>query len=469
MNYTFVLFLFLFAMLANAGAQTVPPPAIPSDADIQANLADRVPDQNAGVGIVVGIIGPTGRRVIASGNTGTNDSRPVSGDTVFAIGGITKVFTALLLADMAQRHELALADPISKYLPKNIQLRESVRRITLQDLATHTSGLPRDPTNVDAQDARNAYAEYSPPQLYQFLSGLRLRAAGPATAEYSNVGYGLLGHLLALRARSSYAALVRTRISTPLGMKSTGVNLSPTNNALWAPAHDPQQQPLPDLEFDVLSGAGAMRSTANDLLTLLAGELAYSNSPLSSAMASMLKIRRPTETREFENGLGWQVSRVYGREIVQKDGVTLGGDYASFVAFDPNARVGVVVLANAYAPNGVSDIGLHVLDPRFPLRGMHQREIAVEPARLDAYVGRYRLSPNVVITVTRNGSRLFAQMTGQPQYEIFPAGGHSFFYKSFDAQLVFETDATGRALSVMTYYGRKSSRAERIAAPADAK
>jgi CubicO group peptidase (beta-lactamase class C family) len=186
-------------------------------------------------------------------------------------------------------------------------------------------------------------------------------------------------------------------------------------------------------------------------------------------MASMLKSRRPTETKDFENGLGWQVSSVNGREIVQKDGATFGGEYASFIAFDPNARVGVVVLANAYAPTGVSDIGLHLLDPRFPLRGMHQREVAVDPAVLDAYVGRYRLSPNVVITVSRNGSRMFAQMTGQPQYEIFPANDRTFFYKSFDAQLVFATDASGRASSVRAYYGAKSSRAERIEPSGNAK
>jgi len=126
----------------------------------------------------------------------------MDGNTIFEVGSVTKVFTSLLLADMAQRGQVALTDPVAKstcLLGLKMPERNG-RQISLEDLATHTSGLPRLPSNLSPKDAANPYADYSIEQLYQFLSGYQLtRDIGPQY-EYSNLGGGLLGHVLARRA-----------------------------------------------------------------------------------------------------------------------------------------------------------------------------------------------------------------------------------------------------------------------------
>ncbi len=148
---------------------------IPTDAEIRKILADRVWADNLGIGIVVGVIDANGRRVLAFGGLSKNDNRPLDGDTVFEIGSITKEFTSLLLTDMARRGEVALSDSVSKYLPEGVTVPErNNRKITLADLSTHSSGLPRMPSNFNPKDDANPYADYSVQQLYAFLSGYRL-------------------------------------------------------------------------------------------------------------------------------------------------------------------------------------------------------------------------------------------------------------------------------------------------------
>lgn len=146
---------------------------------------------------------------------------------MFEIGSITKVFTALLLADMVQKAEVALTDLLAKFLPREVIVPGSTgQSITLRHLATHTSGLPRMPDNFRPADRTNPYAGYSIEQLYDFLSGHELsRNVGEAFA-YSNLGYALLGHALARDARVDYEALIRSRILAPLGMNSTSTSLS---------------------------------------------------------------------------------------------------------------------------------------------------------------------------------------------------------------------------------------------------
>jgi serine-type D-Ala-D-Ala carboxypeptidase/endopeptidase len=155
--------------------------------------------------MVVGVIEPKGRRVVAYGSLAKDDKRPLNGDTVFEIGSMTKVFTSLVLMDMAQKGEVALTDPVSKYLPASVKVPErNNKKITLQDLSTQSSGLPRMPTNFKPKDETNPYADYTPELLYQFLSGYQLTRDIGSQYEYSNLGVGLLGHALTLRACSDY-------------------------------------------------------------------------------------------------------------------------------------------------------------------------------------------------------------------------------------------------------------------------
>jgi D-alanyl-D-alanine-carboxypeptidase/D-alanyl-D-alanine-endopeptidase len=461
-----IILAFVLAVVTQASfadGRFVPESSMPSDADIRQILIDRIDVQHRGVGIVVGIVGSGDRRVIAYGHLEKGDTHPLNGETIFEIGSETKVFTALLLADMVQRGEVALADPVSKYLPPGTKMPErNGHSITLVDLATHTSGLPRLPTNMHPKDPANPYADYSVEQLYQFLAGYQLTRDIGSEYEYSNLGGGLLGHVLALRAGTSYEALVESRICAPLGMNSTRITLTPEMKARLAAGHDESLKTVENWDLPTLAGAGALRSTANDMMTFIAANLGYAKSPLAPAMAAMLKDRRPAGQQGLEIALGWHIYTTGEKEIIWHNGGT--GGYRSFMGFDPKTGVGVVLMSNTETPEGVDDIGRHLLDSSIPLKpaAKEHKQVAVDPRLFDGYVGTYQLSPNFNVVITRDGDHLFAQATGQNKFEIFPEGERDFFLKVVDAQITFVTDGKSPAKEMILHQNGNDVHGTRI-------
>jgi len=437
--------------------------------EIREILVKRIDQQKQAVGIVVGVIEPAGRRVVAYGNLATDDPRTLDGDTIFEIGSVTKVFTSLLLADMVNRKEVTLDDPAAKYLPENVKMPErNGKSITLLDLSTHTSGLPRLPSNFKPKDLRNPYADYSVDDLYQFLSGYELPRdpgsnPGGSEFEYSNLGGGLLGHLLANRAGTDYESLIGTRITRPLNMPDTGITLSGSMKQRMATGHTAMLAPTANWDLPTLAGAGALRSSANDMLTFLEAFLGYKESPLAPAMKAMFEVRRPTGQGKGEIGLGWIIMSPHDREIAAHDGGT--GGFRSWVGYDPKERIGVVVLSNASTLIGGFDIGIHLLDPKWPLANIEppkqRTEIPIDPKLLDNYTGRYQVTPNLIFEITRDGDRLFAQGSAQipaqaagqpiilPKFELFAEGEKNFFARVADNQITFETGPDGRATGLI--------------------
>jgi D-alanyl-D-alanine-carboxypeptidase/D-alanyl-D-alanine-endopeptidase len=328
------------------------------DDEIRRILSDRIERDHQSLGMVVGIIDGDGRRIVAQG-----DVRP---DSLFEIGSITKVFTALLLADMAERGEVALSDPVTKYLPDGVKAPQRGRPMTLEDLSTHMSGLPRLPTNLSPRTLANPYVDYTPAKLYDFLGSYKLERESGAKWEYSNLAAGLLGHLLARRAGMDYDTMVRLRICGPLGMTSTVGVMPPELRPRAATGHNALLQPVRNWDWDALAGAGALWSSASDMLDFVDANLGKKKSGLAPAMAAMLKVRYPIGGNVGQ-ALGWQTFTRDGVELFWKDGGTFG--FASFVGFDPKSGRGVVVLSDAFTLPGVSDIGMHLLDARNPLRG----------------------------------------------------------------------------------------------------
>ena len=455
-------------------AATGPAPALPanwqtpSDAEIRALLVERIDAERQGVGIVVGVVDASGRRVVAYGRTDADSGRPLNGDTEFEIGSITKVFTALTLADMVERGEVKLDDPIAKYLPAGVTAPgRDGKLVTLVDLATHTSGLPRIPTNFAPKDLANPYADYSYDQLWKFLSSYQLPRDPGASWEYSNLGFGLLGDLLARRAGTDYERLVKARVTGPLGMPSTTITLTPDERARLAVGHDSSLRKVENWDLPSLAGAGALRSTANDLMTFLAAEMGLTPSPLGKAMALTLQVRRPTGAGPLEQALGWEVLHLPTGDIVQHGGGT--GGYHTIVAFSPKRRVGVVILTNAETPAGADDIALHVLAgapvihlPPPPPPPAERHAVTLEAKQLDALVGTYQLAPQVSVTVAREGELLYAQLTGQGRLEVFPESPTTVFWKVVDAQATFTLGPDGRATALTLHQNGRNLPAPRI-------
>jgi CubicO group peptidase (beta-lactamase class C family) len=378
---------------------------------------------------------------------------------------------------MVNRKEVALDDPAAKYLPDHAKMPErSGKSITLHDLSTHTSGLPGLPSNMKPKDLRNPYADYSVDDLYQFLSGYELPRDPGSEFEYSNLGGGLLGHLLAYRAGTDYESLIGTRITQPLGMPDTGITRVSSMKQRMATGHTAMLAPAANWDFPTLAGAGALRSSVNDMLTFLEAFLGYQErfreSPLAPAMKAMFEVRRPTGKAKGEIGFAWIIYSADGREIANHDGGT--GGFRSWVGYDPKERIGVVVLSNG-TRSGVDDIGMHLLNPKFPLANpqppKQHTEIPIDPKLLDNYTGRYQLTPNLILEVTRDGDRpfaqSFAQVNGQdlalPKFELFAEGEKNFFARVADHEITFETGPEGRAASlIMRRVGREPLTALRL-------
>jgi len=437
---------------------------VPPDAEIRKILADRVGAENSGITIVVGVIDANGRRVVAYGSLAKNDPRRPGGDTVFEIGSMTKVFTFLLLMDMNRRGEVALTDPVSKYLPPSVKMPErNGRKITLADLSTQSSGLPRMPSNFAPKDPANPYADYSVQQMYDFLSALQLTRDIGSQYEYSNLGVGLLGHVLTLRAGMSYEALVRSRICEPLGMEDTRITLTPGMKARLAVGHDQNMNAVANWDIPTFAGAGALRSTANDMLTFLAANLGYRKTPLAQDMADEISVRRPA-AGGMEIAYGWHIQTRDGSSIIWHNGGT--GGYRTYMGFDPKARAGVVVLSNISTAEGQDDIGRHLLNAGYPLAKIaapvERKEITLDPKIFDRYVAAYQLSRSALITISRDGGHFYTQLTGQPKIEIFAESERNFFLKVVDAQLRFDVDAQGAATRVTLHQNGADMPARRL-------
>jgi len=440
--------------------------SVASNEEIRRVLIERIDKYRQSVGIVVGVIEPQGKRVVAYGSLAAGDARPLNGDTVFEIGSITKVFTALLLADMVERHEVSLSDPAAKYLPRNLRMPlPEGREIDLEDLATHTSGLPRMPGNVEATDALNPYKDYSVQYLYEFLNSYRLPRDVASTFEYSNVGGALLGHVLAESAGLDYSELIQSRIVEPLGMKSTRITLTPAMQDRMAVGHVYSLEPTPNWDLGALDAAAGLRSTVNDLLLFLEANLGYRKTPLAPAMDAMLQVRRETPTGEV--ALGWFVEKRKGVQIVLHDGGT--GGYRSFIGYDPKTHVGVVVLSNNGGGAGVEDIGVHLLSPQEPLLDGDvltppkvRREVPVNSALLDSYAGKYRFPSSQMAKITHQDGRLLLHAEGEVPITFFPEGEREFFAKIMDAQLTFRTDAQGHVLEMLFHRDGATHQVSRI-------
>jgi serine-type D-Ala-D-Ala carboxypeptidase/endopeptidase len=437
---------------------------LPADAEIRKILADRIGVENAGLAMVVGVIDANGRRVIAYGSLGKENNRRADGDTVFEIGSMTKVFTSLVLVEMARRGEVGVNDPVSKYLPASVKMPDrNGQTITLADLSTHRSGLPRMPSNFNPKDATNPYVDYTVQQLYDFLSGYKLERDIGSQYEYSNLGAGLLGQALALRAGMSYESLVRARICDPLGMADTRMTLTPDMKARLAAGHNMLLTPVPNWDIPTLSGAGAFRSTANDILKFLAAYLGYEKTALAPAMADATSIRSIHDNGESQMAYGWEAKTRDGNTIIWKGGAT--GGYRTYMGFDPKSRTGVVVLSNMLRA-AMDEIGPHLLHPTsYALSKMGplaRPEITLDPNTFDPYIGTYEFALNDRVTISREGTHFYAQSNAQRKLEIFAETDRKFFYKVVDAVITFEVDPQGTVTRLNLYQNGRDHFGKRL-------
>ena len=424
-------------LLAAAGSAAIPALAQTEPSALQTLLEARLKDD--GVALAAGRLSGGKTEFAGASKAGP---RP-DADSVFEIGSITKTFTALLLADAVVRGELKLDDPVEAALPDGLKLRDSAGQpLRWLDLATHRSRLPRLPDNLAPAKAEDPYADYDWASLRLFLKSWQPSTPRDSAFGYSNLGFGLLGHALALRQGTDYAALLTRRVLEPLGLQK---HLGFGRPALLQ-GHDAQGKPVSAWHFQSpTAGCGALHGSARGLLRYAEAALGGYEHPLREAFALCLQRRAAGGAPANPVGLAWLLASLNGRTLFNHDGGT--GGFSSSLWLDPSRSRATVVLANAQVP--VGDLALHLLDDSAPLRDLsatRQASIALPAEQLQPLAGVYAATPQFKLTVRADGQRLFAQATGQGEFELFAKSPRRFFAKVAPIEIEFDADAKALTL-----------------------
>ncbi|QNK03102.1 serine hydrolase [Dyella telluris] len=394
--------------------------------------------------LVIGVVDGDRSAVYAYGKL-DNGQKP-AGDTAFEIGSITKTFTATLLAQQVTEGKLQLDTPVASLLPGFTIPSRDGKQITLGNLASQNSGLPRLPGNLRVAGGKDPYADYDADKLKAFLASYTLPRDPGASYEYSNLGVGLLGYALGVHAGTDYAKLLQEQLLKPLGMTHSTADLDAAIRAGLARGHDSAGQTTPNWHIGVLGGAGAIVSTADDMLRYLKANMGVVKTPLYPAMELAQKPAAAGPKASARLGLVWMIHHINGGDLIEHGGMT--GGFASYVGFTADRRHGVVVLTNRALE--VGELGQAVLQPEAPLTPPH-KQVAMSTKQLDEYAGGYVLHPGFVLTVFRKDDQLMAQATGQSAFPVFPEAKDEFFANSSDISLSFTRDDHGKVSGMVLH------------------
>ncbi len=295
---------------------------------------------HAAVGMAVAVVAGDREVILSRGR--------VSPTGVFDVGSITKLFTALLLADMTSRGEVSLDDPVQRFLPAGVRApRRQGREITLLDLATHTSGLPRLPRNLLVRATlhpSDPYRGYTLEDLHRGLAATRLRRPPGSGYRYSNFGFAVLGHALAFAGGETYEQLALHRVCRPLGLEETTFALTPELRSRREVAHGRRGQPVPDWHLAAFTPAGGLRSTIGDMVRFLRVNLEPGRSGLAAALEDAQRPRRRMGESE-EIALAWHRRQDAGATAAWHNGGT--GGFGGFVGMVRERGTALAVLYNS--------------------------------------------------------------------------------------------------------------------------
>jgi CubicO group peptidase (beta-lactamase class C family) len=374
-------------------------------------------------------------------------------ETKFRLGSITKQFTAMAIMILEEQGKLALDDPIGKYFDDPPSAWEPV---TIHHLLTHTGGVPSYTSSPDYRK-RMAQPETVKTMIARFKDRPLEFAPGTKFA-YSNSGYFLLGAIIERVSGKSYEAFLKEAVFDPLGMSDSGYDHPATLLPHRASGYVRKGDVLENAEYLDMAqpyAAGSLYSTVLDLATW---DRALSGGKLISK-ESFTRMFTPVKN---DYAYGWSVTDRSGRKEISHGGGING--FATHILRFPDQNVCVIVLSNVLPVNPgriARDLGAIAFGDPYTLPRV--RTVAkVDPAIYDAYVGRYELAPDRIMTVTREGDHLMAQPTGQPKLEIFPESETDFFLKIADIGLTFVKDEQGKVTHMVVHQGGRDTRGKRL-------
>lgn len=423
--------------------------------DTQAKLETWIRGQTGGVSAAW--VDADGTAFFNAGHLDSAASPAPTADTFYEIGSITKVFTALLLAESERQGKVSRQDPASKFLLTAVdQAQESLKKITLVSLATHQSGLPRLPGNLAGNLGMNLdpYADYTRGDL---LNALRFHGKAAETGrfiQYSNFAFAVLGEALASAWGETYGTALRTRILTPLGMNGSKLGMvGQPSPAPMAPGLS-QGQPVMEWKFLAMAPAGALRSSAREMALFMKAALRLEESPLREAFERTFQVQAPYPDMGGSIGLAWMLFAHGSDSIAWHNGATAG--HRSAVVLNRTKQAGLVVLTNiASAPEKIA----------FDVMGAAPAPPQTTVTNPEDYVGVYPLSPTFAITITEQNSSLSAQGTGQGKLPLRPTTEDRFAAIGVAAEMHFERDADKKVTALVLHQNGTQSRGVRQSLP----
>ena len=329
---------------------------------IEAFLDRNFRDTNAGM--VIGLIDEHGTRVFSRGKLDSGTDASIDGDTIFEMASVTKVFTSLLLVDAVHRGEMNLRDPVAKYMPENVKIPSyRGKEITLLNLAVQDSGLPWNTPKQeevlqfksgkpDLEAFKKEASKFTVDDLHELLSTYELTQEPGEKFQYSNVGMALLGNAIERATGRDYESLVVERICRPLGMHDSLISLAEEQRSRLAHGHMPDGAKADFWSFQAMKPAGALLTTANDMLKFLSANLGLTETDLTPLM-KQTQVNRHSGSKQFgRTAMPWFDNGVYnppGTDLLGHSGG--GAGTVAFIAFDAKNRRGVVVLTNQMEVN----------------------------------------------------------------------------------------------------------------------
>lgn len=375
---------------------------------------------------------------------------PVSCDTRFRIGSITKQFTAAAVLKLQEQGKLSIGDTISKY----IQDWPKGGEVTLRHLLNHSSGVhnytskPGFQTNVVVATALGTLISSFKDDPYDFNPGDKFH--------YSNSGYVLLGHIIERVTGETYAAYLRKTFFEPLGMTNTGVYPSGGALAKEALGYAYEKGTVGrsvDWDMSNVAAAGNLYSTPSDLFlwneALFHGKVLSTESIRAAFTVGMLAGDDPAYPEDTGYGFGWTIDRLNGLREISHGGELAG--FGSYLLRIPEKDLTVVVLLNCVPqlPNlqqwGLArEIARRALGPELPHQDAARPATSVSGAVLDAIAGRYDMGGGMILTVRREGDRLFAEITDRKRVEMVPQSDRTFVVSGGGAEATFVRKANGQ-------------------------
>ncbi len=408
------------------------------------------------VGMVIGIVRGEETRVLSFGETTLGGGQAPDASSIYEIGSVSKVVTGILLADAVSREVVELDDTVKELVQDSFEMPSfEDHLIQLWHLSTHTSGLPRMPSNFAPADPEDPYADYTLEQMFTALERYQLRRAPGESYAYSNLAVGLLGNLLVgAEGEASYSELLRKRITVPLGLTHTGIDLDPWMTEHLVPGYDVDRNPKPSWNLGAFAGAGGIRSNATDMLRFARACLHPEEGPLGDALELSMQTRH-RDPGGVVMGLGWHVAS--GGATRWHNGQT--GGYHTYFAIWPEGDVGIVLLANTTSGwvDRCADNVLLLMMGAEPRDLDYQKAIPVDRAACEELVGNYELGLMSTLAVTLRDGRMYAQMSFQPELRIYPSAPDRFFFRAVEAELVFQRDEEGAVTGVEIEQGGKTT------------